>query len=267
MIGTTPFYPDGTEFVRSPTMNFHVTTNNSAVLAEPMPGRSTGLPQKLTNESWDLDLNGDGVEDIATVNTGLTGTQINTAVSGADSFHGAPEFPAANGWSNHLTTLPAASEVGSGWQDGMDDGVRIVDFNLDGLPDLVEVNLSAPVRVWRNVGAGTAEAPAPMGHWVAWRVRDPGSPNRDAIGAQVDVRVGKTPIGRRELVVGGGHIGGQLGWTTTGIGRATEAEIRVTWPDGEQGPWQQVAGDSFVTIERGAAAPVPWTPPARTGSS
>jgi hypothetical protein len=145
-------------------------------------------------------------------------------------------------------------------------GAALADFNLDGLQDLVEVNLSAPVRVWRNVGAGTADAPAAMGHWVAWRLRDPG-PNRDAIGAQVDVRVGDAPIGRREVVVGGGHIGGQLGWTTTGLGQATEAEIRVTWPDGAVGPWQRVAGDSFVTIERGAAAPSPWTPPAPAASS
>jgi hypothetical protein len=144
-------------------------------------------------------------------------------------------------------------------------GAALADFNLDGLLDLVEVNLSAPVRVWRNVGSGTADVPAPMGHWVAWRLRDHG-PNRDAIGALVDVRVGETPIGRREVVVGGGHIGGQLGWTTTGLGNATEAEIRVTWPDGEQGPWQRVAADGFVTIERGLAEPLPWVPPAATGS-
>jgi len=140
-------------------------------------------------------------------------------------------------------------------------GAALVDFNLDGLLDLVEVNLSAPVRVWRNVGAGTADAPAPMGHWVGWRLRQPGG-NRDAIGSVVEVRVGDTLIGRREVVVGGGHISGQLGWTITGLGPATEAEVRVTWPDGEQGPWQRVGVDTFALIERGGAAPVPWTPAA-----
>ena len=35
-------------------------------------------------------------------------------------------------------------------------GAALADFNLDGLLDLVEVNLDAPVRLWRNVGAGTA---------------------------------------------------------------------------------------------------------------
>ncbi|HEU0244002.1 MAG TPA: CRTAC1 family protein, partial [Candidatus Limnocylindrales bacterium] len=136
-------------------------------------------------------------------------------------------------------------------------GAALVDLNLDGLPDLVEVTVGAPVRVWRNVGSGSADAPAPMGHWIGLRLRQPGG-NRDAIGAIVEVRVGDTLIGRREVVVGGGHISGQLGWTTTGIGPATEAEVRVTWPDGEVGPWQRVAADGFALVERGAA-PVPWT--------
>jgi enediyne biosynthesis protein E4 len=140
-------------------------------------------------------------------------------------------------------------------------GAALVDLNLDGLPDLVEVNLSAPVRVWRNVGAGTTDAPALMGHWVGLRLRQPGG-NRDAIGSVVEVRVGDTLIGRREMVVGGGHISGQLGWTITGLGPATEAEVRVTWPDGEQGPWQRVAADGFALVERGSAAPVPWMPAA-----
>jgi hypothetical protein len=140
-------------------------------------------------------------------------------------------------------------------------GAALVDLNLDGLLDLVEVNLGAPMRVWRNVGAGTADVPEPMGHWIGWRLREPGG-NRDSIGSVVEVRVGDTLIGRREVVVGGGHISGQLGWTTTGLGPATEAELRVTWPDGEVGPWQRVAADAFAILERGAPAPVTWTPSA-----
>ncbi|HKF84433.1 MAG TPA: CRTAC1 family protein [Candidatus Limnocylindrales bacterium] len=130
-------------------------------------------------------------------------------------------------------------------------GAALADLNLDGLLDLVEVNVSAPVRVWRNVGTGTSEAPAPMGHWLAWRLRQPGG-NRDAIGAVVETRVGERVLGRREVVVGGGHLSGQLGWTTVGLGPATEAELRVTWPDGEVGPWQRAAADGFVILERGS---------------
>ena len=38
------------------------------------------------------------------------------------------------------------------------------------------------------------------------------------------------------------------------------AEVRVTWPDGEVGPWQAVEADEVVRIERGAAAAQPLTP-------
>ena len=42
-------------------------------------------------------------------------------------------------------------------------GAALADFNQDGLLDLIQVNLDTPVRVWRNVGVGTAEAPVADG--------------------------------------------------------------------------------------------------------
>ena len=128
-------------------------------------------------------------------------------------------------------------------------GAALADFNLDGMLDLVKVNLDAPVMLWRNVGGGDAANPAPMGHWLAVTLRQPG-PNRDAIGAWIEVRVGDTTM-RRELTVGGGHIGGQLGPTHFGLGPAGEAQVRVQWPDGAQGSWISVKADQPVTIERG----------------
>jgi hypothetical protein len=137
-------------------------------------------------------------------------------------------------------------------------GAAVVDLNLDGLLDLVVVNRRENVLVWRNVGAGTAESAAAMGHWLQVRLTQP-APNRDAIGAWVEVRAGdRTTL--TELVVGGGHVGGQLGWTHAGLGEATEVEVRVTWPDGEVGAWQPVGADQFVVIQRGAAAPERWEP-------
>jgi hypothetical protein len=140
-------------------------------------------------------------------------------------------------------------------------GAALADFNLDGLPDLIVSNLRTPTRVWRNVGSGSAESPAPMGHWLGVRLSQPGA-NRDAIGAILETRAGGT-LARRELVVGGGHNGGELGPTHVGLGNATDAEVRVTWPDGDVGPWMPVNADQFVDIARDATAPVPWTPPAQ----
>lgn len=138
-------------------------------------------------------------------------------------------------------------------------GAALADFNLDGLLDLVEVGYGTPVRLWRNVGAGDASRPVPMGSWLAVRLSEPG-PNHDAIGAWIEVKIGDTTL-RRELTVGGGHAGGQLGWVHFGLGPSGEAQVRVQWPNGETGPWMRAAANQFVDIERGATEARPWQPP------
>ncbi len=97
-----------------------------------------------------------------------------------------------------------------------------------------------------------------MGNWIGVHLRQDG-PNHDAVGAWLEVRLGEAMI-RQEVTVGGGHIGGELGWVHVGLGPATTAQVRVTWPDGEVGPWQSVRADQFVVIERGAAEPRAWQP-------
>jgi hypothetical protein len=137
-------------------------------------------------------------------------------------------------------------------------GAALADFDLDGTLDLVEVNYGAPVRIWRNVGSGSAARPAAMGHWVGLKVTQSG-PNVDAIGAWVELRVGDR-VQRRELTIGGGHAGGQLGWLHFGLGDAAGGDIRVTWPGGETGPWMHVTADRFVIVQRGATEARPWSP-------
>lgn len=137
-------------------------------------------------------------------------------------------------------------------------GAALADFNLDGLLDLVQVNYGADVVVWRNVGAGTADRPAPMGGWAALRLRQDGA-NRDAIGAWLEIRTGDQTV-QREVTIGGGHLGGQLGWIHLGLGPASGTEVRARWPDGELGPWVRVDAGQFAIIERGAAAAERWVP-------
>jgi hypothetical protein len=138
-------------------------------------------------------------------------------------------------------------------------GAALADFNLDGLLDLVVVNYGADAVVWRNVGSGTASAPEPMGHWVMLDLEQDG-PNVDAIGARIEVRVGGLRT-TRERTVGGGHIGGQLGWIHFGLGSATEVSVRITWPDGAVGPWLEVPADGFWILERDSPQPRAWAPP------
>ena len=130
-------------------------------------------------------------------------------------------------------------------------GAALADFNLDGTLDVLVVNRRENVRLWRNVG--------PAGHWVALRLDQSGA-NHDAIGSWVEVRAGdRTTV--REVTVGGGHASGQLGWIHFGLGTADRAAIRVTWPDGRTGPWQDVTADEFVVVQRDASEPQPWSPP------
>jgi enediyne biosynthesis protein E4 len=98
-----------------------------------------------------------------------------------------------------------------------------------------------------------------MGHWLGVRLRQPGA-NRDAIGSWIEVKAGDATI-ERELTVGGGHVSGQLGATHFGLGAADAAEVRVTWPDGETGPWVPVAADQYVTLDRETGEVTPWRLP------
>jgi hypothetical protein len=113
------------------------------------------------------------------------------------------------------------------------------------------------VSLFRNVGSGTAAEPQPMGNWTAVRPEQTG-PNRDAIGSWIQVRFGDHTV-ERELTIGGGHASGELGWVHVGLGDADSAEVRIRWPDGEVGPWQEVAANRFVTIPRGGE-PTTWAP-------
>ena len=137
-------------------------------------------------------------------------------------------------------------------------GAAVVDLNRDGLLDIVQVVRRENVRIWRNVGGGDATTPTPLGGWIAV-VPDQDGPNHDAIGAWVAVRSGDR-LREREVIVGGGHASGQLVPIHFGLGAAERAEVRVTWPDGEVGPWSTVEAGQTVRIVRGAAAPEPLNP-------
>jgi hypothetical protein len=139
-------------------------------------------------------------------------------------------------------------------------GAAVVDLNLDGLPDLVQVVRRENVQLWRNVGSGDASDPHPMGHWLAVDLAQD-APNRDAIGAYVAVRAGGSQL-EREVTVGGGHASGQLVPTHFGLGSATSAEVRVTWPDGDVGPWLAAELDHVVRVERGGSTAQPLALPA-----
>jgi hypothetical protein len=131
-------------------------------------------------------------------------------------------------------------------------GGALADFNLDGLLDLVVVNRWERAQLWRNT---TAEA----GNWLQVKLAQV-APNRDAIGAWLEVKRGKTVM-RREITIGGGHASGQAGWIHMGLGDATEAEVRVQWPDGTWSRNHTVEANGFIVIDREKDTAATWTPP------
>ena len=141
---------------------------------------------------------------------------------------------------------------------GLARGAGLVDFNLDGLVDLVQVIRNENVALWRNVGSGTRPSRPRWASGSPW-ASSKAAPNRDAIGSWLEVRIGDRRV-QREVTVGGGHAGGQLGWIHVGLGTADAAEVRVTWPDGETGPWLRVPADGFTLLDRESAAATAWTP-------
>jgi hypothetical protein len=138
-------------------------------------------------------------------------------------------------------------------------GAALVDLNLDGLLDLVVVHREADPSIFRNVGSGDATTSAPMGHWIAIDLAQQ-APNDDAIGSWVEVRTADRTL-THEVTIGGGHVSGEAGWIHVGLGNAGSADVRVTWPDGEVGPWIPVDADQFVGITRGDDTATPWRPP------
>ena len=129
-------------------------------------------------------------------------------------------------------------------------GAALADFNMDGLLDLVVVNRWETAQVWRNASTNA-------GAWIEVKLEQPG-PNRDAIGAWLEVKQGDKVM-RREIAVGGGHAGGSSGWWHMGLGASPSASVRVVWPGGETGTWQVVDSNRAYIFTRNAAPKV-WLP-------
>ena len=221
-----------------------IALRRGATAHRPFVGDET-LPSTAWHPAFE-DVNNDGFTDLY-VSKGNVERQLDYAMKDP---------------SNLLIGQPDGTFLEGAMEAGIVDfakarGATVVDLNADGLLDLVQVVRREHIRLWRNVGSGDAN-PMPMGHWIGVSL-DQDAPNHDAIGAWIDVKVGPAQT-TREVTVGGGHVSGQLGPIHFGLGTAEQAEVRVTWPDGEVGPWLAVAADQLVQVRRGAAQAVPLVP-------
>ena len=223
-----------------------IALDRGANAHRPFTGEDTVLPSTAWHAEFQ-DVNNDGYVDLFIAKGNVEAM---------------PEF-AQQDPSNLLLGQPDGTFIESAQAAGIlsfarGRGAALADFNLDGMLDIVEVNRRENVKLWRSVGSGDADRPAPIGNWISLQLEQSG-PNRDAIGSWLEVRIGDRTI-QREVTIGGGHAGGQLGWIHFGLGDADRVEIRVKWPNGESGPWMGVAANQFVMVERGTREAVPWLP-------
>jgi enediyne biosynthesis protein E4 len=233
-----------------------IGATRDATIPYPVVG-DTNLPSTAWHPEF-ADVNNDGLMDLF-VSKGNVSEQPDYAIKDPSNLLlGQPD-----GLFRDVTEASGIVNFGRG------RGAALADFNLDGRLDLVESFYGAPVTLWRNdgpidgadaSGGASGTGAADGAHWLAVRVEQPG-PNVDVIGGWIEVQAGGR-TDRRELTIGGGHAGGQLGWVHFGLGAATEAQVRIRWPDGVVGAWQRVEPNGFVIVDRASGLAGRWDPPA-----
>ena len=173
-----------------------------------------------------------------------------------------PDFAALDP-NNLLLQRPDGTFLEAGDKSGVGSfkrgrGGMVVDLNGDGLLDVLVVNRWDNAQVWRNVGSGTADKPAPLGQWLQLTLQQTGG-NRNAVGAWVEVDLGERTL-RQELTVGGGHASGHWGWMHFGLGSADKVKVRVQWPQGEWSAWTAVDANRFYVVDQQLGTRV-WSAP------
>lgn len=212
-------------------------------LPHPVIGEDTAFPSTAWHPEF-ADVNNDGLVDLY-VSKGNVSQQPDYAM--ADPSH--LLIGQADG------TFVEATEAAGLVRFDRGRGAALVDLDLDGRLDLVESFFRAPVRVWWNAGA--TGSGGSTSHWLGLRLRDDG-PNADAIGAWIEVEAGGATQ-RREVTIGGGHAGGQLGWIHFGLGADAAATVRVRWPDGSVTGPLEIGADQLGFIDRATGAFAQWT--------
>ena len=117
-------------------------------------------------------------------------------------------------------------------------GAALVDLNLDGHLDLAVVNRRAKMELWQNTGS--------TGNWLLVNLEGPAHNSR-AIGAFIELDLGDRTV-FREVTLGGGHAGGPAGDEHFGLGTVDQIRLRVIWPDGQTGKWQDVRANQRLTV-------------------
>ena len=123
----------------------------------------------------------------------------------------------------------------------MGRGAAYADYDNDGDPDILIVNLGGPAVLLRNDGGD-------RNSWLSVRLKGTRS-NRDGIGARVKVTVGGRTM-TAERRANHGYLSASDPRLLFGLGAAVRAErVEVIWPSGRTQVLRDVAARTIVTIE------------------
>jgi len=160
---------------------------------------------------------------------------------------------------NHDQRFVERGDVAGIALDRRGRGASVADFNVDGLLDILVINRSASVSLFRHTGFKSAYGPRQGGNWLAIELQQTDA-NRHAIGARLSIKTGNL-VQTRRVSIGGGHASGKLGFVHVGLGVAERATIRVQWPDGEWSAAYRVFANQFVVVSRDDEQVTYWYPP------
>ena len=147
-----------------------------------------------------------------------------------------------------FTDISLASGFGV---EGMARGSAVADYDGDGDQDLVVVNHSSRLQLFRN---DTPNA----GHWLQIRLEGTVG-NRDAIGAVVKVFAGELQMRRQITGVSSEHSQDSL-VVHFGLGGETEAQVvQILWPSGVTEILENIAADQLLEVTEPEAPGISFT--------
>jgi tetratricopeptide (TPR) repeat protein len=118
-----------------------------------------------------------------------------------------------------------------------------IDFNRDGLPDVVVVHQDRPVGLLQNQSETTNRSLTLKLHGT--------SSNRDAVGAKITATVADRKM-FRELVAGDGYFCRNQREIILGTGSAkTISLLEITWPDGTKQQWADLPTETTLQLVQG----------------
>ncbi|MCP4216589.1 MAG: RNA-binding protein, partial [bacterium] len=121
-----------------------------------------------------------------------------------------------------------------------------LDFDNDGDLDIILNNYHGPAKVYRN------NSQRLKNNWLKIKlIGDPArKTNRDAIGAVITAYDAGKQVGWREIHGGHGYLSMDSKTRHFGLGKRTQVDLKIKWPNGETTSLKAVKANTLHTIRQ-----------------